>query len=157
MKTKNQVFTDNLVDPVRDILPAHLKKPWVDWNKQCMKEILGQLVGLPKFMPPKLNGGLSAVDHHHLCIHLLAWVANAIALPHLKCATCRKGLISLAASEIVRDIVMNSVIRLKTADELFQLGGDRLPSWVTAPTYAIRIPDAAEQMPDPLRELAHDV
>ena len=113
---------------------------------------MGHFVELPKFMPPKLSGDLSAVDHHHLCVFLLAWIADAIALPHLKCAIRQKGIISLATPETVRDIFMNSVVRLKTTDELFQLGGDRLPSWVTTPTYAVMVPDAAKQMPDPFGE-----
>ena len=117
-----------------------------------MKEILGQLIELPKFMPPKINGDLSVVDHHHLCVFLLVWIADAIALPHLKCAIRQIGIISLATPETVRDIVVNSVVRPKTTDDLSQLGGDGLPSWVTAPTYAIMVPDAAEQMPHPFGE-----
>ena len=30
LKTKHKTFMDNVGDPVRDVLPAHLKKPWVD-------------------------------------------------------------------------------------------------------------------------------
>ena len=152
LKTKHKTFMDNVGDPVRDVLPAHLKKPWADCNKQGIKENFSQLIEFPKFMPPKLSGDLSAVDHHHLCEFLLAWIADAIALPHFKCAIGQKGLISLATHEIVRDIVMSSVVRLRTTEDLFQFDGDRLPSWVTAPTYAIMVPDAAEQMPDPTRE-----
>ena len=37
---------------------------------------------------------------------------------------------------------MSSVVRLRTTEELFQFGGDWLPSWVIAPTYAIVVPDA---------------
>ena len=143
-KTKHKTFMDNVGDPVRDVLPAHLKKPWANWNKQGIKEILSQLIEFPKFMPSKLSGDLSAVGHHHLCVFVLAWVANAIALPHLKCAIWQKGLISLATPKTVRDIVMSSVVRLGTTHKLFQFGGDRLLSWVTAPTCAIMVPDAAE-------------
>ena len=82
-----------------------------------MKEILGQLIELPKFIPPKINGDLS--DHHNLCVLLLAWIAHAIALPHLKCATRHKRIISLATLETVWNIVMNFVVRLKTTDDLF--------------------------------------
>ena len=47
---------------------------------------------------------------------------------------------------------MSLVVRPRTTNDLFQFGGDRLPSWVTAPTYTIMVADAAEQMPDPTGE-----
>ena len=47
MKTKHKTFLDNVANQVRAVLPAHLKKPSADWNKQGIKEILGQLVEFP--------------------------------------------------------------------------------------------------------------
>ena len=44
MTTKHKTFLDNVADPMRDILRANLRKHWAEWNKQGIKEIVGQFV-----------------------------------------------------------------------------------------------------------------
>ena len=103
-------------------------------------------MALPKLLPTETTSTLTAEDHHQLSLHILSWLADHVALPHLRTLHKFKGQIPLISIENAREHLMNSILFMNTTNDLDRIHGSGTTSWITAPTYALMIPDNAHPM-----------
>ena len=146
-KVSATVMKEQLYDPIRDYLPQHKRKVWTEWQKHGHKQILEHILALPSLLPAKTTSNMTAEDHHQLSLHILSWFADHIALPHLRTLYKFKGQIPSISIENAREHLMNSILFMNTAGDLDRIHGTGVISWITAPTYALMIPDNAHPMP----------
>ena len=140
------VMKEHLYDPIRDYLPQYQWKVWAEWQKHGHKQILEHIMALPKLLPAKNTSNLTAEDHHQLSLHVLSWLADHVALPHLRTLHKFKGQIPSISIENAREQPMNSILFMNTANDLNRIHRSGTISWITAPTYALMIPDNAHPM-----------
>ena len=145
-KVMAAVMKEHLYDPVRDYLPQHPRKVWAEWQKHGHKHILEHIMALPKLLPTKTTSNLTTEDHHQLSLHLLSCLAGHVALPHLRVLHKFKGQIPSISIENAREHLPNSILFMDTANDIDWIQGLGTISWITAPTYALVIPDNAHPM-----------
>ena len=139
--TKNDVC-----DPIRDYLPQYQRKVWAPWQKHGHKQILEHIMALPKLLRTKTTSNLTAEDYHLLGLHIVSWLADHVALPHLKTLHKFKGHIPSKSIQNAREQPMNSILFMNTANDLYRIHGSGTVSWILAPTYALMMPDNAHLM-----------
>ena len=100
-------------------------------------------MALPNLLLAKTTSNMTAQDHHQLSLHILSWLADHIALPHLRTLHKYKGQIPSISIEIAREQLMNSILFMNTANGLDRIHGTGVISWTTPSTYALMIPNNA--------------
>ena len=90
-KVTAAVMKEHLYDPIRDYCPQHQQKVWVEWQKHGHKPILEHIMALPKLLPANTTSNSTAEDHHQLSLHILSWLADHVALLHLRTLHKFKG------------------------------------------------------------------
>ena len=102
-KVSATVMKEQLYDPIRDYLPQHQRKVWTEWQKHGDKQMLEHIMALPSLLPAKTTSNMTAEDHHQLSLHILSWLADHIALPHLRSLYKFKGQIPSISIENARN------------------------------------------------------
>ena len=85
------------------------RKVWAEWQKHGHKQIVEHIMALQKLLPAKTTSNMIAEDHHHLNLHILAWLTGHIALPHLRTLHKFKGRIPSISIENATAQLMNSL------------------------------------------------
>ena len=145
-KVTSSAMRDHLFEPIKEYLPQQQRRAWQEWQKQGHKQVLEHIAALPKLLRAKTSSTLTAEDHHQVSLHVLAWVSDHMALPHLRTLHKAKGHVPLITSENARELIMNLVLLMYAADDLDRINGKSLISWITAPTYTLMIPDNAQPL-----------
>ena len=131
---------------MRDYLPQYERKIWTKWQKHGHKQILEHILALPNLLPAKTTSNMTAKDHHQLSLHILSWLADHIALPHLRTLHKLKGKIQSISIDNAKEQLMHSIVFVNTAIDPDRIHGAGAISWIIAPTYALMVPDNAHPM-----------
>ena len=91
-------------------------------------------MALPKLPPAKTTSNMTAEDHHHLSLHIMSWLADPIALTHLRTLHNFKGQMASISIENTTEQLMNSILFMNIANDLDRIHGAGAISWITAPT-----------------------
>ena len=128
----------------------------MEWQKQGHKQLLEHVIALPQLLLAKSSPALTAEEHHQRSLYVLAWVADHMALPYLRTLHKTKGHLLPISLENARDLLMSSVLVMYTLNDFDRIHGNPVVSWLTAPTYALVVPDNAQPLhPAPIDCLRH--
>ena len=103
-------------------------------------------MAFPQLLPAKWSPTLTAEEDHQLSLYVLAWLADHMALPHLRTLLKTKGQLPQISLENKRDLLMSPVLVMYTTNDFDRIHGSPLVSWLPAPTYALMVPEIARPL-----------